>query len=90
MKEITGEHLRAMRLAANKTQKEMAKKVGINIKTYENYENSVSPNIKLNHFLTWMSFCKLSTGDIMSQLDECRRDVDEAGIVRVRPTQHYK
>ncbi|WP_442960513.1 helix-turn-helix transcriptional regulator [Pseudoalteromonas sp. DL2-H2.2] len=85
MKEITGEHLRAMRLAANKTQAEMAKKVDINIKTYENYENSVSPNIKLNHFLTWMRFCKLDSNiDLVEMLEDCKSRVEASGKVRVR------
>ncbi|MBQ4838825.1 MULTISPECIES: helix-turn-helix domain-containing protein [Pseudoalteromonas] len=85
MKEITGDHLRAMRLAANKKQSEMAEKVKINIKTYENYENSVSPNIKLNHFLTWMRFCKLDSNvDIMEMLEDCKTRVEASGRVRVR------
>ncbi|KZN33808.1 helix-turn-helix domain-containing protein [Pseudoalteromonas sp. SMS1] len=81
--------LKVMRLAANKTQKEMAKVLGTSEATIINYENGVS-DIKYKDYLKWSLACRFDLSAIEEQLQTLRTIVIENNLHRYRKVNKLK
>ncbi|KZN45012.1 helix-turn-helix domain-containing protein [Pseudoalteromonas luteoviolacea] len=81
--------LKVMRLAANKTQKQMAKVLGTSEATIINYENGVS-DIKYKDYLKWSLACRFDLSAIEEQLQALRELVIENNLHRYRKVNKLK
>ncbi|OHU89217.1 MULTISPECIES: helix-turn-helix domain-containing protein [Pseudoalteromonas] len=72
---INGDDLSAMRLNAGISQKEMAKKLGVDRKTISNYELGVI-QIRVGELFSWFYYCKIDTSTVLSQVRVVREKMD--------------
>lgn len=84
-KRFTGDDLRRMRKVAGKTTLEMAKMVGVERGTYENYEKGVS-KFPYEYFEIWCDTCGINLNPLREQILALRDKIDDAKLWRKSPT----
>ncbi|WP_046003607.1 helix-turn-helix domain-containing protein [Pseudoalteromonas rubra] len=74
---INGDDLKAMRLNAGISQKDMAAKLNVDRKTISNYELDVS-QIRVGELFSWFYYCKIDTSMVLSQVKTVREKMDRS------------
>ncbi|RRS10563.1 XRE family transcriptional regulator [Pseudoalteromonas sp. J010] len=72
---ITGDDLRALRSRKGVSKQKMADKIGVSLKTIENWENGVGQP-RIDQFLQICVYCSIDIKGLMCQIRECDTEQD--------------